>query len=167
MEHPFKMKLSKDDVRACGRVVVWSAMLEATLDAAIWALSGSPKRTAAFRKKMRNKKAETKQAELLKLSETTNLQAAQRDRLRQIVLASESAIKNRNVVVHALWYLGHDGAMWARKYDKDGAASDWRLDGPAIHKVAEDNKQLAIALAHWNNEFKPGVMPASFPPVDD
>jgi hypothetical protein len=160
---PFQVNLSKDDIHQCGRVAVWSSMLDTAMEVSIWLLLGLPRPEA--RKMTHGMNADRRRQWLALLSKSKRLTKTNRARLEKIVTEIEEALKERNRVVHGLWHIGSDGAPWAAKYNEKGNLTfHERLDAPLI-PIAEKNKKLAVRLAEWNDAFEPGSMSASFPKI--
>ena len=165
MRDPFPMNLNKEDVRQCGRVAVWSAMLDTAMEVTIWLLCGLPRPDA--RRSTVGLMADQKRQRLEGILQScSGLTSDQRKDLAEILKDVADALKERNRVIHALWHIGADGAPWAAKYDKKGQLIFHdRFDTPFVKPIAERNKQLAIRLARWNNAFEPNVMSSYYPPV--
>jgi hypothetical protein len=162
MLKPFEMNLSKEDIHQAGRVAVWSSMLDTAMEVSIWLLLDLPRPEA--RRMTYPMEADQKRQWLELLAKSHRLSTAQRDSLTSILSNIRSALENRNRVVHALWHIGEDGKPWAAKYNTKGNLTfHKRLDAPLIRPIAEENKQLAIKLAEWNDALEPGSMSASFP----
>ena len=164
MLKPFRMNLSKGDMYECGRVAVWSAMLDTAMEVSVWLLLDVPRPEA--RKMTQEMSASRKRAWLELLAKSKVLKPTARTALESIVSEIGPALEKRNRVVHGLWHIGADGAPWAAKYSAKGRLTfHERLDAPLLKPIAEKNKELAIKLAEWNEALEPGSMSESFPKI--
>ena len=162
MLKPFEINLSKEDIRACGRVAVWGSMLDTAMEVSIWLLLDVPRPEA--RKITHSMLADRKRTWLELLASSKRLKPTSRASLQAIISQLGPAIVARNRVVHGLWHIGPDGTPWCAKYNEKGNLTfNKQLNAQSIHPIAETTKKLAVRLAEWNEALEPGSMSSSFP----
>lgn len=165
MQKEFNINLSEKDIYACGRVAVWSSMLDTTMEVAIWTLLDLPK--PAARKLTHGMKADHKRQWLAILSKNKSLPSDQRAGLEDIIDQIKAALEDRNRVVHGLWHIGPNGDPWSAKYNKKGNLTFHHpLDRDLIWPIAEQSKLAARRLAIWINARDPQALSAAFPKIN-
>jgi len=161
---PYRLNLKNDDMRAAGRVAVWSSLLDTAMEVTIWLVLDVPRPEA--RRMTHGMNADRRRQWLLLLAKSKRLTKEQRENLEAILKGIGAALQERNKVIHGLWHVGPDGHPWAAKYsDKGKLTFHQRLDAPLIDPIAETAKALACELAIWNDALEPGAMSSSFPKI--
>ena len=165
MQQEFPMNLNPEDIYACGRVAVWSSMLDTTMEVAIWSLLNLPKPSA--RKLTHGMNANRKREWLAILSSAPSLTSAQKEDLSNIVEQIKGILGDRNCVIHGLWHIGPDGTTWAAKFNEKGRLTFHHLlDKSLIQPIADQTKLAARHLAQWINARDPMALASAFPKID-